>query len=111
MQHSIRYFLCLPFVALLGACATEPDYCAVNLRGDLDSAMRTVEAKLGSGCEYHFDNYFHSLLALAEANPDKNNRKHFSDHLMRVHETGVISRRQAEGLYNRYFNVKFVSLQ
>ena len=111
MQHSIRYFLCIPFVILVSACATEPDYCAVNLRGDLDSAMRTVETRLGSGCEYHFDNYFHSLLAIAEANPDKDNRKHFSDHLMRVHDMGVISRRQAEGLYNRYFNVKFVSLQ
>ena len=111
MQHPVRYFLCITFVALLGACATEADHCAVNLRGDLDSAMRTVETQLSSGCEYHFDSYFHSLLALAEANPDKTNRKHFSDHLMRVHEMGVISRRQAEGLYNRYFYVKFVSLQ
>jgi hypothetical protein len=73
--------------------------------------MRTVETKLGSGCEYHFDGYFQSLLALAEANPDKKNRQYFSDHLMRVQDMGVISRRQAEGLYNRYFNVKFVSLQ
>ena len=35
----------------------------------------------------------------------------FSDHLMRVNDMGIISRRQAEGLYNRYFNIKFVSLQ
>ena len=35
----------------------------------------------------------------------------FSDHLMRVNDMGVISKRQAELLYNRYFNVKFVSLR
>jgi hypothetical protein len=115
MSRSIRHFLWIPFaacIATLGACTTtDPDYCAVSMRSDLDSAMRTVESKLGAGCEYQFDSYFQSLLAVAEANPDKDNRKLFSNHLMRVNDMGVISRRQAEGLYNRYFNVKFVSLQ
>ena len=112
MNHSLKHLLWVPLAALLGACETTgPDMCAVNLRGNLDSAIATVEDRLGSGCEYHFDSYFHNLLTLAEANPDRANRKAFSDHLMRVHDMGIISRRQAEGLYNRYFNVKFVSLQ
>ncbi len=115
MSHSIKHLTWVPLLGLVGliaGCTTaEPDYCAVNLRGDLDGAMRTVEAKLGSGCEYQFDGYFQSLLTLAESNPDKNNRQYFSDHLMRVQDMGVISQRQAKGLYNRYFNVKFVSLQ
>ncbi|MEM8765886.1 MAG: hypothetical protein AAGE43_00460 [Pseudomonadota bacterium] len=111
-KQAMKLMLIIPLAALAAACTTtDPDYCAVNLRSDLDGAMRTVETKLGSGCEYQFDGYFQSLLAIAEANPDKENRRAFSDHLMRVHEMGVISRRQAEGLYNRYFNVKFVSLQ
>jgi hypothetical protein len=104
--------LAVPLLAMAAACTTtDPDQCTVSVRGDIESAMRTVETKLDSGCEYHFDGYFQSLLTLAEANPDKNNRRYFSDHLMRVQDMGVISRRQAEGLYNRYFNVKFVSLQ
>lgn len=112
MLKYAKLLLAVPVLALVGACTTtDPDYCAVSARGDLEGAMRTVETKLGSGCEYHFDGYFQSLLTLAEANPDKNNRRQFSDHLMRVQDMGVISRRQAEGLYNRYFNVKFVSLQ
>jgi hypothetical protein len=112
MNLSIKHLLWIPCFAFMAACTTtEPDHCAVSLRGDLDGAMRTVETRLGDGCEYQFDGYFQSLLSLAEANPDTNNRRLFSDHLMRVHEMGVISRRQAEGLYNRYFNVKFVSLQ
>jgi hypothetical protein len=112
MLRHAKILLAVPVLALAAACTTtDPDYCAVSVRGDLENAMRTVETKLGSGCEYHFDGYFQSLLALAESNPDKNNRRYFSDHLMRVQDMGVISRRQAEGLYNRYFNVKFVSLQ
>jgi len=112
MYGNLKAILAVPvLVAIVGCTTTDPNYCAVNLRGDLDTAMRTVETKLGSGCEYQFDGYFQSLLALAEANPDRDNRKLFSDHLLRVHDMGVISRRQAENLYNRYFNVKFVSLQ
>lgn len=112
MLSYARLLLAAPLLFLAAACTTtDPEYCAVNVRGDLDNAMRTVETKLDSGCEYHFDSYFQSLLTQAEENPDKNNRKLFSEHLMRVHDMGVISRRQAEGLYNRYFNVKFVSLQ
>jgi hypothetical protein len=111
-RQTIKRLLWIPLLVLVAGCVTtDPDHCAVNMRGDLDSTMRTVETKLNSGCEYQFDSYFQSLLVQAEANPDKENRKLFSDHLMRVQESGVISRRQAEGLYNRYFSVKFVSLQ
>jgi len=104
--------LSLPLILLLGACTTsEPDHCAINLRGNLEPAMALAEQRLNEGCEYHFDSYFQQLLSIAEANPAAENRILFSNHLMRVNDAGVISRRQAEGLYNRYFNVKFVSLQ
>ena len=108
----IRSTAAVLLAALLAACTTaEPDHCAVSLRGNLEGAMSTAEAKLASGCEYHFNSYFASLLGIAEENPDKRNKMLFSDHLMRVNDMGVISRRQAESLYNRYFNIKFVSLQ
>lgn len=112
MLKHVKLLLAVPLLIAVAACTTtDPQYCDVNIRGDLDNAMRTVETKLASGCEYQFDGYFQSLLSLAEENPDRNNRKLFSDHLMRVQDMGIISRRQAKGLYNRYFNVKFVSLQ
>ena len=63
-----------------------------------------------------FDHYLHfkdfsdqQLLEIAEDNPDVENKKLFSEHLVRVSDAGVINTRQAKGLYNRYFNVKFVS--
>ncbi|MEZ5557586.1 MAG: hypothetical protein R3E86_03465 [Pseudomonadales bacterium] len=110
----LRTLAILVAVALLpGACASSPtaDRCAVRLGGTLEAAMQTAEDRLADGCEYQFDSYFQSLLAIAESNPDRRTPMLFSDFLMRQNDQGVISRRQAESLYNRYFNVKFVSLQ
>jgi hypothetical protein len=106
----LSYLLIVLSAALaLSACTTaQPDQCAVNLRGNLNTAMNTAESKLASGCEYHFNSYFNSLLTIAEQTPDSDNKMLFSDHLMRVNDMGVISRRQAKDLYNRYFNIKFV---
>lgn len=108
-----KLFFLIFVIPVVGACAASEtvDACAVRLHGDLDSAMNQVEGRLRSGCEYRFDGYFQSLLAIAAENPDKQNPMLFSDFLMRVQDLGVISRRQAESLYNRYFNVKFVSLR
>lgn len=105
-----------PIVALFlfAACEATPapvaDLCGGRLGSDLESAMTEAERRLGSGCEYRFDSFFKESLALAEANPDTENKRLFSDHLLRVNDMGVISKRQARDLYNRYFNVKFVSL-
>lgn len=110
MARTVSCFLIVGL--MLAGCATpDRDACAVSVRGNLQSAVSLVEDRLNSGCEYHFDDYFQSLLALAAENPDNKNPMLFSDHLMRVHESGLISRRQAELLYNRYFSVKFVSLR
>jgi hypothetical protein len=97
---------------LLSACATTQtaDYCSVSLNPNLASAMHIAEDKLSSGCEYSFDNYFEQLLAVATENPSPDNKRLFSDFLVRVSDQGIISKRQARATYNRYFNVKFVSL-
>ena len=107
-----RLSLILAAVLIAAACQTTPvaDVCTPPLDRGLNAAIQDVETRLASGCEYHFDRYFEDLLAIAEANPDPDNKALFSDHLVRVHETGVISKRQAMERYNRYFNVKFVSL-
>ncbi|MCZ6503555.1 MAG: hypothetical protein O6945_13695 [Gammaproteobacteria bacterium] len=97
---------------LLAACTTtQTAYtCSVSLKSSLASSIRAVESKLSNGCEYSFDNYFAQLLDVAANNPDPDNKRQFSDFLVRVSDQGVISKRQAKSTYNRYFNVKFVSL-
>lgn len=98
-------------LTLIAGCELTPtaDYCAAPLSGRLDAAIGDAETRLANGCEYHFDDYFQQLLAIAETNPDRGNKRLFSDHLVRVSDSGLISTRQAKLLYNRYFNVKFVS--
>lgn len=102
----------LPVLLVVAACETTEvaDQCLVQPRGSVAAAMSEIEGKLSSGCEYHFDDYFDGLMSLAVNNPDRRNREHFSAFLVNVSDSGVISKRQASDLYNRYFNVKFVSL-
>lgn len=104
--------LALAFGSLLAGCTSTPvaDVCSGGLGNDLTQAVSAVESRLGAGCEYQFDDYFQELLAIAENDPGPDNRKVFSDHLVQVKTMGVISQRQAQERYNRYFNVKFVSL-
>lgn len=110
----IRTFALLLVGALaLAGCETPQRTadCDAPLKGSLQTVTDSVEDRLAQGCEYHFDDYFASMLAVAEANPEAGNRVLFSDFLVRQHQGGVISKRRAESLYNRYFGVKFVSLQ
>jgi hypothetical protein len=114
MNIPYRLTIAALFVSLtaLAGCASEPasDFCYANLRAPLEGAAAEAEAKLAAGCAYHFDDYYTQLLAIGADRPDQDNRRIFSDHLVRVSDQGTISRRQAQGLYNRYFNIKFVSL-
>lgn len=111
-MNALRTFLLLMVAHVLVGCAAEAtDACRGQLGGTLDGAMVDAESRLANGCEYEFDRYFGELLTIAEANPDRRNAQHFSEFLLRQAATGAISRRTAEGLYNRYFNIKFVSLQ
>ena len=106
-----RITILLAMLLALTACnTTQPDNCSLNLRAPLGSAMMQVEDKLASGCLTRFDTYVDDLLQLAVDNPSPDNKRAFSDLLVRVSDGGVISKRQASALYNRYFNVKFVSL-
>ena len=108
-MHRLIIIAGLALVA--AACQTTPvaDHCSAPLDRSLNAAIQDAESRVNTGCEYHFDRYFDDLLAIAEANPDADNKALFSDHLVRMHEAGVISKRQARERYNRYFNVKFVS--
>ena len=111
LKHSVILLSSLlAGIAAVGCASQSNDFCAVSLSPGLESAMSKAEGRLAGGCEYHFDSYFSQLLVIAETNPDRENKRLFSDHLVAVSDMGVISKRQARLLYNRYFNHKFVSL-
>ena len=97
-------------VIVVAGCANTDQRCALELRAPLEKAVVSAEEKLVAHCEYYFEGYFEQLLSIAEDHPDRNNKRIMSDHLVRVSELGVITHRQAQERYNRYFNVKFVAL-
>lgn len=110
----MRLIILLPLsvlFALAGCATTQTANCDVSLKNPLRAAMAVAEDKLNSGCESHYDQYIARLIDIAKDNPAADNKKAFSDFLIALKDQGTISKRQAKALYNRYFNVKFVSLQ
>lgn len=98
-------------LALLGACATTPPPCGGPTSKNLDAAIDDVKYSLQNGCEAHFDRFHDDLLRIAEGDPKPENKRIFSDFLVWTSDAGLLSQRQAKDYYNRYFNVKFMSLQ
>lgn len=84
--------------------------CALLEGHDPDKSFATTRQALSNGCEHRFDDYFARLLSIAEGDPGKQNKRRFSEFLVWSADAGIVSKRQATNLYNRYFNVKFVSL-
>lgn len=94
----------------LAACATVPERCALPATPSSATAFANAKARLSDGCETHFFSYLDSLLDVAAQDPGPAQKERFSDFLVWASDAGVISRLQAQTLYNRYFNVKFVTL-
>ncbi len=115
MHHSIHKLLvpglALVFSLALAGCATPPPPCGGPVTKNLATAVVQVEHELDSGCSAHFERYFDDLLSIAEGDPKPENKRVFSDHLLWATDRGILSQRQAKEYYNRYFNVKFVSLE
>jgi len=94
----------------LAACASTEPGCPSPQTRNLDSAISFVKTSLETGCEAHFDRYYDDLLTIAEGDPKPENKRIFSDFLIWTTDRGILSQRQAKEYYNRYFNVKFVTL-
>ena len=96
---------------VLASCVTTPPPCNSPQTRNLDVAVNYVQDALTNGCEAHFDRYFDDLLTIAEGDPKPENKRTFSEFLVWSNEAGLLSRRQAQRYYNRYFNVKFMALE
>jgi hypothetical protein len=112
-ELTMKIFLSLiVLTTLLAGCAStqQVSHCEVSLKSPLRSAMAVVEDRLVGDCGPYYQDYVSQLIEIATDNPSADNRQAFSDLLVSLSDRGVISKRQASNLYNRYFNVKFVSL-
>lgn len=101
-------------ILLIGGCqSNESSSASCDMPGGhhLDTEISTAKTKLSNGCATEFDNFFNALLVVAEGDPGDQNKQKFSDLLLWATDRGLISKRKAEERYNRYFNIKFVSLR
>jgi len=96
---------------ILSSCASSPPPCDGPQTKLLSAAMSDVQNSLTSGCTAYFDSYYDDLLNIAEGDPKPENKRLFSEFLVWSSDQGILNQRQARDHYNRYFNVKFVSLQ
>jgi hypothetical protein len=96
---------------VLASCASSPPPCNGPQTKNLDAAITDVQNSLTGGCAAYFDSYYDDLLSIAEGDPKAENKRLFSEFLVWSGERGILSQRQARDYYNRFFNVKFTSLQ
>jgi hypothetical protein len=95
------------------ACNSNPPkspLCTLPQGNNLQAAIEQARFDLHSGCAARFDDYFATLLTIGAGNPGPDNKRLFSSFLEWTVDEGVLSTRQAQERYNRYFNVKYVSL-
>ena len=95
----------------LFSCASNPPDCNGPQSKNLSSAIDAAQTSLINGCHAHFDRYYDDLLAIAEGDPKPENKRAFSEFLVWSSDTGLLSTRQAQDYYNRFFNVKFMALK
>ena len=102
----------IPVAALLlSSCASNTPPCVGPQSKNLVQAIDTTQTSLMSGCHAHFDRYYDDLLTIAEGDPKPENKRAFSEFLVWASDKGLLSNRQAQDYYNRYFNVKFMSMK
>ena len=110
--HPLATLAGLAAIALtLASCASTQPVCDAPQTRNLDRAISSVQDSLTNGCQAHFDRYYDDLLTIAEGDPKPENKRAFSEFLVWASDQGLLSKRQAEDHYNRYFNIKFMSLR
>ena len=108
----LRALTILLAAATLASCASYPPPCPSPQTRNLSHAIDDVKSNLSGGtCAAHFDRFYDDLLNIAEGDPKPENKRVFSEFLVWASDEGLLSQRQARDYYNRYFNVKFTSMQ
>ena len=110
-QYSLATLGVIGVSLLIASCASNQPTCSSPQTRNLGSATQIVQSNLMSGCQAHFDSYYDDLLTIAEGDPKPENKREFSEFLVWSTDQGLLSKRQAEDYYTRYFNVKFMSMK
>jgi len=94
------------------ALQEEPPFrCSVPTAKNVGEAFAHTRRDLSHPeCQFQFDAYVDTLLQTAAEDPGEQNKRRFSELFAFAREQGILSARQAERRYRRYFTTNFVSL-
>lgn len=113
MKHWAIGALC---VAALAGCAQTPArdsaHCALGNSNNVDTLFDQVAQRLeDERCHYSYPQYRERLVAAAKGSPGPDNEARFAELLRRSIELGVISRRQGQEMFSRYFDPEFYAVK
>ncbi len=113
-QTSLLLSIVVLGYVLLSSCSHRPfekPRCKMPSGVDLAEAITHSKNDLENlECDLFFDVYYEGLIEIAKQDPDKTNKRRFSDFLEWANDQGIINKLQARDYYNRYFNTTFMSL-
>lgn len=110
-NHS-RAAVVLVTLTLLGACSQLPQKqsadCSLSNSNNIDSLFTEVSGKLQhKACHYSYPSYRDRLVAAAKGSPGPDNEARFAGLLRDSIEQGIISKRQGQETFSRYFDPEF----
>ena len=96
----------------LGACSQVPSKdtadCSLGDTNSVDRLFAQASSKLKNrSCQYAFPEYQERLVAAAKGDPGAENEARFAGLLRESIELGVISKRQGQEIFSRYFDPEF----
>ena len=103
-------------LAGVAACSQQPrhdaGYCDLSATSNVDRLFAEASAKMQDGaCHYHFDEYRARLVAAAKGAPGPENEARFAGLLRESIDLGIISKRQGQEVFSRYFDPELYAVK
>lgn len=111
-KRNILKYSGLAAILLLAGCAQQPQQqaaaCGLSNTNNIDHLFAEVSDKLQTeACHYSFPTYRDRLLLAAKGSPGPENEARFAGLLRESVGRGIVSQRQAQEAFSRYFDPEF----
>ena len=99
-------------LAVLAGCSQTPAKtvadCRLSDTNNVDKLFAEVSDKLETkSCQYSFHQYQDRLIAAAKGDPGPENEARFAGLLRQSIDSGIISKKQGQEIFSRYFDPEF----
>lgn len=111
-QKAVQRGGIITILVVLAACSQHPEKqfaeCSLSSSNNVDHLFAEASEKLrNTACHYSFPEYRERLVLVAKGSPGPENEARFAGLLRESIELGIISRRQGQETFSRYFDPEF----